>query len=287
MTAAHPEIDQFLQQKHLSGQYRPAKWLKILHQLSQIDKAGDARRKKIGIVIALCILFAFISLFSLAWTIENNVWMISVGAVAIGVVGAIVAGTRFRAMKKEDLFNNLRLTAQPIMTLIQEDFLPGQKVKLELDCKGPMQDKYISEILPKPKRGPLPRIGTTYYTYPWMQGAAVLKDHTQVKWELIAVVRCRDITKQGSSGKIKYKKKYKTKHRAQIRMVFLKSMYQLKGSLPDYIQVQELADSYLVRVKQQVSFSHTLPNDFEKQWMPPEVFFQAVGAAYRLFQPLS
>lgn len=287
MSTASPEIEQFFQQKQVSGQFRPMKWLKILHRLSQVDKAGDTKRKKIRTLMISCIILVVLSLISLAWTIDHDAWQISAGGMALGVIGAISARIWISSLKKDDLFNNLRLTAKPIMTLMQEDFLPSQKVKLEIDCKGPMQDKWLSEKIPKPRRGTLPRIGTTCFTYPWMQGAAVLKDHTQLNWELIAVVRHRNITKRGSSGKVKIKHKYKIKHRAQVRMRFSKSMYQLRTDIPDNVQVQELADSYLVKVKQVVSYSHLGPQAFESQWMPPEVFLKAVSAAYRLFQPSS
>lgn len=294
MNTSSPEVEQFFQAKKLDGQFRPVKWLKIIHHLSKLDQQRDEKEQGYRKLQWVAGILAGVGLFSLIVTAEVGYWPASLGVLVLGVLGLIVLWRMKANVRTDDLFNNLRLTARPILTLMQEDFLPGQKLSLEMDCQGPMQPALITETIPKPKRGGLPLIGTTIYTYPWMSGAAVLKDQTQLKWEMVSVLRHRNITKRGSSGKTKIKEKFKVKHRASIRMSFSKSLYQYKspGKLPPHIKVEPQADRWIVWVKKQEIQQHagnkmTLRHAFEKQWMQPDTFLKGVSDAYRLFQPLS
>lgn len=284
MTTPSPELQTFFEQKHITGQFRPAKWLKLLHRLSAMDEAGDSKRN--GLMIAQLVLggLAFLSLISLVFTIDAG---LAPAALAIGagaIVGIIILQVIKQKQKSSDLFNNLRLTAEPIVSLMREDILPGKKVSLDIDCKGPLHPHLITEKIPKPKRGRLPRIGTTFYTYPWMKGEATLKDQTRLAWEIVSIVRHRDITKRGSSGKIKYKDKYKTKHRVSLRANFPKSIYKPIANVPAHVSIIEKEQSWEVRVKKQ---EIQQGKNFEKKWMRPRTYLDAVSTAFRSMQLIS
>src|SRR6266568_6470193 len=102
----------------------------ILIPVAQYDAAGDSSRKMLGcmgpalIVVSLLVLFANTIPFHVA---------IGLGLLAAGVVVIVV----WNRKKSEDISDNLRKCAVPLLVALREDF-GSEAVELKLDLRPPM-----------------------------------------------------------------------------------------------------------------------------------------------------
>src|SRR3954454_1027214 len=136
--------------------------LGILGPVAQWDAAGDASRRTFGCAGGGTLALGVAALFV-------NIW-IGAALVVIGIVLLFV----WNRKKAEDLSDNLRVCAVPLLVALREDF-GADPVEVKLDLRAPMSPAKQTD---KTKDG-----GTTITTYtdPWMSGEGVLHDGSRLR----------------------------------------------------------------------------------------------------------
>lgn len=284
----NPQQIEFINSKTISGNYVPDKWFKLLHRVARLDKIGDDisikfRKRKYHSFWAL--LIAFILVVVGAAT-EMPIFDTIAGLVVLGGIIMFIVLWRMQVSKKpNDLQNNFRMTAMPILQMLMDDVHPRQKMQLNILAEDPTSEKYLTKTVPKPGwTSPMPRIGIKYYTYPWMEGQATLKDGSLLRWQIESNLRHKNITKRGSSGKTKIKNKYKIKHKIQLEMQLPKSVYPYAQSNIPETKLEDAGDYWKVKLKKNAGTKSArdfeLRKMLEREWFDPFQFAHVVRAAY-------
>jgi hypothetical protein len=99
--------------------------LDILGPIAQYDAAGDTSRRNLGCAGAAAIVLGVVGLFAF--------WPAGVVLIAAGIVLLIV----WNKKKAEDISDNLRKCAVPLLVALREDF-GGDPIELKLDLRPPM-----------------------------------------------------------------------------------------------------------------------------------------------------
>src|ERR1051325_10931603 len=99
--------------------------LAILGPIAQYDTAIEVSRRNVGCAAAVAIVAGVVMLFF--------VWWIGIPLLAAGVVLLIV----WNKKKAEDISDNLRKCAVPLLVALREDF-SGDPIELKLDLRPPM-----------------------------------------------------------------------------------------------------------------------------------------------------
>jgi len=164
--------------------------LEILGPVAQWDAAGDTSRKTLGCTAAAAIVIGVILCFVL--------WWIGVPLLAAGIVLIVVWSKK----KSEDISDNLRKCAVPLLVALREDF-SGDPIELKLDLRPPMSP------IKQTSKEKVDKVTTTIYTDPWMSGDGVLHDGSRLRWSVVETIIEKSYWKRGSSGKSKLKTKRK------------------------------------------------------------------------------
>ena len=164
--------------------------LEILGPVAQYDAAGDTSRRNFGCTGASAIVLGVVGLFAF--------WPAGVALIAAGIVLLIV----WNKKKAEDISDNLRKCAVPLLVALREDF-GGDPIELKLDLRPPMSP---AKQTSKEK---VQKTTITTYSDPWMSGEGVLHDGSRLRWSVVETIIEKSYWKRGSSGKSKLKTKRK------------------------------------------------------------------------------
>lgn len=164
--------------------------LEILGPVAQYDAAGDTSRRNFGCTGAAAIVLGVVGLFAF--------WPAGVALIAAGIVLLIV----WNKKKAEDISDNLRKCAVPLLVALREDF-GGDPIGLKLDLRPPMSP---AKQTSKEK---VQKTTITTYSDPWMSGEGVLHDGSRLRWSVVETIIEKSYWKRGSSGKSKLKTKRK------------------------------------------------------------------------------
>ena len=216
----------------------------ILGPVAQYDAAGDTSRRNVGCTGAAAIVLGVVGLFVF--------WPVGLVLLAAGVVLLIVWSRK----KNEDISDNLRKCAVPLLVALREDF-SGDAIALKLDLRPPMSP---AKQTSKEK---VDKVTTTIYSDPWMSGEGVLHDGSRLRWSVVETIIEKSYWKRGSSGKMKSKTKRK-KH------------VEIEADLT--LKAKNYGEKQTLHGEQKVKRDTVDP-------IPPDVIINVIADLYRQAQP--
>lgn len=182
----------------------------ILGPVAQYDAAGDTSRRNLGCGAAAAIVIGVIASFV--------VWWIGIPLVVAGVVLIVV----WNKKKAEDISDNLRKCAVPLLVALREDF-GSDPIELKLDLRPAMSaEKQTS-------KEQVDKVTLTTYTDPWMSGDGVLHDGSRLRWNIVETIVEKRYWKRGSSGKSKLKTKAKKHVDIEVDLTLRAKTYAVAG----------------------------------------------------------
>ena len=184
------EQTNIVQQKQVSLNRPINDLLEILGPVAAYDAAGDTSRRNLGCAAAAAIVVGIVATFL--------VWWIGIPLIVVGVVLIVVWSKK----KNEDLSDNLRKCAVPLLVALREDF-GDDPIELKLDLRPAMSPAKQTN------KEKIDKTTITTYTDPWMSGEGVLHDGSRVRWNVVETIIEKSYWKRGSSGKSKLKTKRK------------------------------------------------------------------------------
>jgi hypothetical protein len=266
-----PEQQTFLKTRKYEGRQTMKQWLELFHGLAVLDTHGDKVRAKAKNIWIIALVFAIISLFIVA--VFPFILILTIILLAVFIYYLTI----FLKLNKIDLSNHLREQVYPFLAAIKDDLSEKEKIKMTLDFSDATDKKYLVQTIPNSSKR-YPKITTYFYKLPYFSANFTLQDGAEVEFEADDLIRKRDITKRGSSGKIKSKVKYKIKHSYDLKIAFPKSRYQYLPGNP--LVYNELQDYHELRLKtKNVSLTYGTIE-------PPEKLLMIFAAAYRSIKPI-
>src|SRR2546421_6932817 len=142
----------------------------ILGPVAQYDAAGDSSRQKMGCGGGAAIVLGAFALF--INTIPFHL-VIALGLIAIGVVLLVV----WNRKKAEDISDNLRGCAVPLLVALREDF-GSEPVEIKLDLRPPTSPAKQASV------EKVNKVTLTTYNDAWMYGEGVLHDGSRIRWNV-------------------------------------------------------------------------------------------------------
>lgn len=266
-----PEQQTFLKTRKYEGRQTMKQWLELFHGLALLDTHGDKIRNKAKNIWIVSLVFFIISLFFVA--VVPLILIVSAILLILFIYFLVI----FFKLDKIDLSNHLRLQVYPFLAAIKDDLNEKGKIQMTLDFSEVVDKKYLIETIPNTSKR-YPKITTRYYKLPYFSASFTLQDGAEVEFEAEDLVRKRDITKRGSSGKVKSKVKYKIKHSYDLKIAFPKSRYQYLPGKP--LIYNELPEYHELRLKIK-NISVVLGTV-----QPPENLLMIFAAAYQSVRPL-
>jgi hypothetical protein len=120
---------------------------------------------------------------------------------------AVRSGVRYYKLKKQDMIDDFRLCLRPVLRDIANDLDPDRKIKVEMDLSGPTQTKQKSKLQLPPGR--YQKLTETVFLDPWCEVKLPLADGSTAILNFENCYRKFDRRYKASSGKIKWKTKWK------------------------------------------------------------------------------
>ncbi|WP_428243608.1 hypothetical protein [Gynuella sp.] len=220
-TVTNEEMKRFyrtlVDRHHYSGEYCIEDWLRCFRYL---QTQGRKRAKLAKISIYLLVAIVVIGVVSLVqhWPIIP----LMIGLLVLDIVFLI-------AMRKhQKVFDRLRHTLLPFLTVLQQDSRSDQPLSMELDLRG--FDQVSKRVRHTAAGKQYPRVEESLFQDPWCRGQLTLCDESVLSWQVQEIVRERKIRKKNARGKIKFKTKYKCRTRLNFSLSFKHNRYQLNDS---------------------------------------------------------
>jgi len=261
-----PQQRNFLREKKINLRIRRSEWFEFLGPVARLDRASNKLRPFLAWTV-----FIAVSCSIMAYMIAPPSLALLPSLVAIAALAA-----RFK-LSKIDLPDHLHEFVLPVFALLQEETTPRTEIALKLDLRGhATKDKVVSATGPKNDQ-------TKVYRDPWMECELELHDGTQLRWEILDLVRTRHRIKTNPRGKTKHKHKSKIRRVIDVRLRAKSKDYALDAATDPSndkirLDVKEGEKRNLVRVR-------ILPNLFVPGTTPyPGELVDAIAAAYAHFR---
>jgi hypothetical protein len=234
-----------LNTKVIRGSRTPGEWLTFLKSVAAYDRTTDSLRYVAGWGIVAGLLLAIILGIALQSLVASLVCLLI----------AILSIVFFVRLKRRDIPNTMRFCVLPLVALLREDMEPDAQLLLRADFTGGIRrEKQAAGGGPLPKGNYIS--GTqTFYNDPWFEGEGTFADGSNVAWSVNDLIRQRDITKRGRSGKIKSKRKFKVRRMIDVRVGMRQDAYALAddhaagGRGHDRIAVKEGAKRNVMKMR--------------------------------------
>jgi len=219
-----PSIDNFTKTKKVQMRARIDDCLATFRQLAAHDLEVDRLRAKAGGRAALFFVLAFLGVFgSIVITgATDGKGAPAFIAPAVLVVFAIKSLIKYFKFKKMDILNEFRLCLVPLLDTLVEDIDPRERIEIDADLSGPVKTKITSEKQLDPKLFNNPRllkIKQTIFHDPWLKLELPLLDGNVILVQLDNFYFRYDRTQRGTSGKTKFKTKWKKRTVARARVL--------------------------------------------------------------------
>jgi len=235
---------QFVQSKVVDNSLKMKRWIEFMQPLAQMDKLNDDRRKRKSAGLVLIAILMVISLF-LSFAFPWFLFVLSFLAILL-----IIQIKKVNKLKRLDFSNHLRLFLMPFLVVLKEESDEEAKAKIKFDASPAMSNKKILKSTNDNNQG-YPKVKTTFFSHPWFDAEVVLADGTALKLEFADFIVKKNITKRGSSGKIKSKVKIKIKHNIGMKINFRKDKYQLQNTNKNFAY-NEITDYHQFRTKHKI-----------------------------------
>ncbi len=199
-------------------------WTRFIRQLSEFDALRDKSAKALAWLTVLGAIMLLVSGSYLfvdyyEWTLENY---IGVGVALLSLSGFIWLLRTAYFLSSNDLPNHLRAVVYPFLKVLMVETSPRAKVDLTVRLRERIDMHHLTapprKLDPK-KNSRWIKATETRYSRTWLLLEALLADCTRMQLSVEDSTRKLDVTKRGSSGKIRSKLKYKI--RTKIRAAFL------------------------------------------------------------------
>lgn len=206
------EQARIIQMKEVSLNRPIDELLGILGPVAQWDAAGDSTRKTLGCAGGAALVAGIFGLFVY--------WPLGLGLIVIAAVLLFV----WNRKGSEDISDNLRRCAVPLLAALREDF-GGEPVELKLDLRPPMSPAKQASV------EKVNKVTITTYNDAWMYGEGILHDGSRIRWNVNETIVEKKYWKKGSSGKSKLKTKQKKRVEIEADLTLRAKTYGEKQTL--------------------------------------------------------
>lgn len=190
----------------------------LLAPIAKSDALTDKQRTKFGCSAALAFIASIVAILLAPGKLGIGLFLVLLGA---GIALVVL----YRRSKSEDLSDNLRVTALPMLVALRDDF-SSDPVSLKLDLRAPTaKEKKTGE---EKSTGMMKTVVTTYVD-PWLTCEATLADGSRMQWSVVDHIRERKRWKKSVSGKYKQKTKLKKKVEVDAELRPNKKTYAAPG----------------------------------------------------------
>ena len=213
-----PEQKTAIREKTMFGKHSIRSWIRLLHGLAQFDAKRDAGATKLYVLTTFVCLFTsvFFWIVLSSYSAGGRPGPISLTILVLMLVLSFWLFRVSRTMYKGDLPNQLRLVVYPLLRVLAEETSSRARVDMTHRLYGRTHKKNLISG-PTKLTGKLPNgwksAKESRYRDEWLLLDAFLADKTRMALQITDITRRFDVTKRGSSGKIKSKTKYKIQTR--------------------------------------------------------------------------
>lgn len=238
-----PEQTQLLSTKQLSASKTIAEWLEFFRSLSVVDKHSERIVSQSGKLSLGLFMFAFLSIFIIIFF--RPFIFLSIPALIV----AIIVYLRGRRFKRYTIRNQMREVLVPFVAIMRNEIKSKHPLKLSFDFRDLNDPQYKTKFIKNTRRR-LPKVDTTFYQMVRIETKFRLRDGSSFNWSIKEILRERKITKRGqTSGKIKTKRKYKTKHVLEVKASFPKELFVLNPEGSQNVLRSDSPTHHIIRVK--------------------------------------
>lgn len=204
------------QTKIVQGRFKLDECLGLFEELAAFDENTDKLRAAAVKNAVLSFVAAFISIFITAFSGFAPL----VGLVIAAAVNGIIQVARWSKLRKQDLINDFRLCVVPLLEMLREDISPKERLKIDINLSGPAKEKIVSkqELDPSSFGPNVQKVTRTIFSDPWCRMEIPLLDGNTVGLAIENYYLKFDRRQRGSSGKIKFKTKWKKRSVARARL---------------------------------------------------------------------
>ncbi len=217
------EQQKAIRQRVLFGKHSIRGWLRLLHGLAQFDERRDSAAAWLYTATVVTVMFALASAYIVAAEYLDESRASGTAVVALVVLGILSVGLlrASRILWTGDLPNHLRSVVYPLLRVLAEETSANARVEMTHRLLGRTHKK---NLIAGPTKLTKLRPGwrsakETRYLDDWLLLDAYLADRTRLKLRISDLTTRYDITKRGSSGKIKSKTKYKVRTRVSAHFL--------------------------------------------------------------------
>ena len=214
------EQARIIQMKEVSLNRPIDELLGILGPVAQWDAAGDSTRKTLGCAGAAALAAGIFGLFLY--------WPLGLGIIVIGAVLLFV----WNRKKTEDISDNLRRCAVPLLVALREDF-GSEPVELKLDLRPPMSPAKQAST------EKVDKVTITTFNDAWMYGEGILHDGSRIRWNVNETIVQKKYWKRTSSGKSKLKTKQKKRVEIEADLTLKAKTYGEKQTLHGEAKIKQ------------------------------------------------
>ena len=238
-----PEQKQLLSTKQLSASKTVPEWLDFFRSLSIVDKHSERIVKRSNNLSTGLFIFTFLSIFIIIFF--RPFIFLSIPA----LITAIVVYLRGRNFKRYTIRNQMREVLVPFVAIMRNEIKSKHPLQLNCDFRDLNDPQYKTQFIKNTRRR-LPKVDTTFYQMVRMETKFRLQDGSSFNWRIKEILRERKITKRGqTSGKIKTKRKYKTKHVLEVKASFPKTLFDLDVNQGQGVHHSSSTTHHVIRVK--------------------------------------
>ncbi len=239
---------QFVQSKTVDASFKMKRWIEFMQPIAQMDKLNDRSRSKKSIGLIFIIIGMVISLFLTFGFLPFIIVLVGL------TILLIIQIKNLNTLKRLDIGNHLRLFLMPFLVVLKEESDENAKARIKFDASPPISDKKLVKTTDNNNSG-YPKVKTSFYNYPWLEAEVMLADGTALQLEFTDFIAKKNITKRGSSGKIKYKTKVKIKHSIGLKISFRKDHYQIENKNGNFIYTDSAEYHQFKTKKKLITFS--------------------------------
>lgn len=273
-----PRQQQVVRTKQVDIKAVPGRALDLLRSVGEFDRVSDESRGDLVKLGAILFGVGFACIFVASYF--YSVIYVSMGFFSLSAVAFFL----YFFFRKRDLPNTMRLFVLPLVAVLREDMEDKERLSLKVDLRGAKEkSKLQSKERKRTRNLAIHKLVESIYVDPWLQGSARLADGILIHWKIIDTLRHRDITKRGSSGKLKFKTKSKVKRLYEVQLTVPKKRYALEEGDAwdgDNVKVNHKDSKSTVRVRR-VEVSRTTGRPAELR-----PFLQMIASVYKQVKPV-
>jgi hypothetical protein len=267
------EQKRILKEKQLSTTKPVGELLALLQPLADYDRLGDRLRTRLGCTFAAALVLGTIILLVAA----SKLGAVPLALLALIIVAlAVFSGAGWRMTRGNDLSDNLRAFALPVLALLREDIDRAQPMQIRLDLRAPLSPEKKIRELPPAAQGVYHKVIESHFVDPWFDASATLGDGSRLHWNVVDTIRERRKTKKTPRGKIKTKTKYAKKTEIDVALAMKKKSYDVAPV--DDASIKDGANRNDIRLRRTVESSDLNAPD-------PKSLIDALTAIYRSAVP--